>query len=43
MADGALIIDPKPVAQAKRLWAQPAVQRSLPAVGVLGIIGAAAL
>lgn len=43
MADGALIIDPKPVAQAKRLWAQPAVQRSLPALGLLGVVGAAAL
>lgn len=43
MAEGALIVDPKPVAQAKRLFAQPAVQRSLPAIGVLGIVGAAAL
>ncbi len=43
MADGALVIDPKPVAQAKRLFAQPVVQRSLPAIGVLGIVGAAAL
>lgn len=43
MADGALIIDPKPVAQAKRLFAEPVVQRSLPALGVLGIMGAAAL
>ena len=43
MAEGALVIDPRPVAQARRLWAQPAVQRSLPAMGVLGIIGAAAL
>ncbi len=43
MAEGALIIDPKPVAQAKRLFAQPVVQRSLPALGMLGVIGAAAL
>jgi flagellar M-ring protein FliF len=43
MADNALIIDPKPVAQAKRLFAQPVVQRNLPALGVLGIVGVAAL
>ena len=43
MADNALIIDPKPVTQAKRMFAQPMVQRSLPALGVLGIVGAAAL
>jgi flagellar M-ring protein FliF len=43
MADGALIIDPKPVSQAKRLFAQPVVQRSLPALGVLAVVGAAAL
>lgn len=43
MADNALIIDPRPVAQAKRMWAQPAVQRSLPAIGMLGVVGAAAL
>ena len=43
MAEGALIIDPKPAARLQRIMAQPAVQRSLPAVGVLGVIGAAAL
>jgi flagellar M-ring protein FliF len=43
MAENALIVDPKPVAQAKKLWAQPAVQRSLPALGMLGVVGAAAL
>jgi flagellar M-ring protein FliF len=43
MAEGALIVDPKPAAQAKRLFAQPIIQRSLPALGVLGIAGAAAL
>jgi len=43
MADNALVIDPKPVARATRLWAQPAVQRAVPAIGVLGIVAAAAL
>jgi flagellar M-ring protein FliF len=43
VAENALIIDAKPVAQAKKLWAQTAVQRSLPALGMLGIVGAAAL
>ncbi len=43
MADGALIIDPKPKAQLQRMIAQPALQRSLPVLGVLGIVGAAAL
>ena len=43
MADGALIIDPKPIARAKTLWAQPAVQRSLPALVMLGVAGAAAM
>ena len=43
MADGTLIIDPRPTARLQRMIAQPAVQRSLPALGVLGIVGAAAL
>ncbi len=43
MADGALIIDPKPAAKLQRMIAQPAVQRSLPVLGMLGIVGAAAL
>jgi flagellar M-ring protein FliF len=43
MADSALIIDPKPKAQVQRMFAQPVVQRSLPVLGVLGIVGAAAL
>lgn len=43
MAEGALIIDPQPAARLQRIIAQPAVQRSLPAIGVLGVIGAAAL
>jgi flagellar M-ring protein FliF len=43
MADGALIIDPKPAAKLQRMMAQPAIQRALPVMGVLGIVGAAAL
>jgi flagellar M-ring protein FliF len=43
MAERSLIVDPAPITQAKRLWAQPAVQRSIPAIGLLGIVGAAAL
>lgn len=43
MADGALIIDPKPAAKLHRMIGQPALQRALPMIGVLGTIGAAAL
>jgi len=44
MADNALITQqPLPLTQARRLFAQPAVQRALPAIGLLGIAGAAAL
>ncbi len=32
-----------PVLQLQRLWSQPAIQRSLPALGLLGVAGAAAL
>jgi flagellar M-ring protein FliF len=43
MADNAIIIDPKPEATLQRMIGQPAVQRALPLIGVLGIVGAAAL